>query len=204
MVAHGRDQHTYTDMYTDSESMKKTCDRFFLDLGKNPGTWWLSALRLREAADTLRNACWPKERKHNDLDAAGADFRLGPVYMLLVGMAVEAALKATLVAKQTDLVSAEGISKSLTNHHLVKLWNLAGLGRPGSRQRDSLLDRLENCVVVFGRYPVPKRPDGMNKMMNSSFEGQLHFDQVARLWADLEKHVRKTIPELFNGTIEGP
>jgi len=188
----------YTDMYTDSESMQKTCDRFFLDLGKNPGTWWLSALRLKEGADTLRNACWPKERKHNDLDAAGADFRLGPVYMLLVGMAVEAALKATLVAKKPDLVDAKGISKSLTNHHLAKLWNLAGLSRLGSRHRDSLLDRLENCVVVFGRYPVSKTPDGMEKMANSSFQGQLHFDQVARLWTYLETHVRKTIPELFN------
>jgi hypothetical protein len=39
--------------------------------------------------------------------------------------------------------------------------------------------------------------------LNSSFQGQLHFDQVARLWACLEKHVRKTIPELFNGAGEG-
>jgi hypothetical protein len=152
----------------------------------------------------LRNACWPKERKHHDLNAARADFYLGPVYMLLMGMALEAALKATIVAKKPDLVDAEGISKSLTNHRLANLWNLAGLNRLGSRQRDSLLDRLENCVVIFGRYPVSKTADGMEKMANSSFQGQLHFDQVARLWACLEKHARKTTPELFNGTIEGP
>lgn len=145
-----------------------------------------------------------QECKDHDLDAARADFYLGPVYMLLMGMAVEAALKAILVAKNPDLVDAKGISKSLTNHHLAKLWNLGGLGRLRSRQRDSLLDHLENCVVVFGRYPVSKTPDGMERIANSSFQGQLHFDQVARLWACLEKHVRKTIPELFNGTVEGP
>lgn len=187
-------------MRADSKVTKKMCHSLFRYLGKNPGTWWLSSLRLKEAADTLRNTCWLKERKHHDLDAARADFYIGPVYMLLMGMAVEAALKALLVAPKPDFVDAKGISKSLTNHHLAKLWNLAGLGRLGSRQRDSLLDRLENCVVVFGRYPVPKTPDGMEKMANSSFEGQLHFDQVARLWACLEKYVRKTIPELFNGT----
>jgi len=35
-------------------------------------------------------------------------------------------------------------------------------------------------------------------MMNSSFQGQLHFDQLARLWLRLENHVKKVIPELFN------
>lgn len=190
-------------MRTGSECVKQRCRSLFRYLGKNPGPWWLSSLRLKEAADTLRNTCWAKERKDRDLDAARADFQLGPVYMLLMGMAVEAGLKAILVAKKPDLVDAEGISKSLTNHRLAKLWNLAGLSRLGSRQRDSLLDRLENCVVIFGRYPVSKTPDGMKKMANSSFQGQLHFDQVERLWACLEKHVRKTIPELFNGTVEG-
>jgi len=36
-------------------------------------------------------------------------------------------------------------------------------------------------------------------MMNSSFQGQLHFDLVAGLWERLEKHARRTIPEVFNG-----
>jgi hypothetical protein len=191
-------------MRSGSKPAKKTCHSLFRYLGKNPGTWWLSSLRLKEAADILRNTCWPKERKHDDLDAARADFHLGPVYMLLMGMAVEAALKATLVAQKPDLVDAKGISKSLANHHLAKLWNLAGLGRLRSRQRDSLLDHLENCVVVFGRYPVSKTPDGMEKTASSSFQGQLHFDQVARLWAGLEKHVRKTVAEFFDGAMENP
>ena len=40
--------------------------------------------------------------------------------------------------------------------------------------------------------------------MNSSFQGQLHFDQVTRLWACLEKHAKKAVPELFKETPGGP
>jgi len=115
-----------------------------------------------------------------------------------MGMAVEAALKAVLVKQKPSLVGEKGITESLTNHHLAKLWNIAGLSRVRSRQYDHLLDRLENCLVIFGRYPVPRTADGMKKMMNSSFQGQLHFDQLARLWLRLENHVKKVIPELFN------
>jgi hypothetical protein len=149
----------------------------------------------------LRNNCWPNERKDHDLDAATADFRIGPVYMLLMGMSVEAALKAILVKQKPDLVDAERISASLTNHRLVGLWNRAGLSRVKSRQHDRLLDRLENCLVIFGRYPVSRTAADMQKMMNSSFQGPLHFDQVAQLWARLERHAKKMMPELFNGGV---
>jgi hypothetical protein len=183
--------------------MEETCHCLFDYLGKNPGPWWLSSLRLKEAADTLRNTCWPKERKHDDPEVARADFRVGPVYMLLMGMAVEAGLKAILVAQKPDLVDAGRISESLTNHRLADLWKRGGLSGIRSRQSDRLLDRLENCLVIFGRYPVPRTAESMKKMMNSSFQGQLHFDQLAQLWARLEKHAKKTMPELFNAVTPG-
>ena len=189
-------------MCADSKTTESMYRSLFRYLGKNPGAWWLSSLRLREAADTLRNTCWPKEPRHKDLETARADFRVGPVYMLLMGMAMEAALKAILVARKPDLVDARRISKSLTNHRLADLWNRAGLGRVRSRQRNCLLDRLENCLVIFGRYPVSRTADDMERIMNSSFQGQLHFDQVAGLWACIERYVRRTIPDLFNGAGE--
>lgn len=191
-------------MHTDSKLSEKTCHSLFGYLGKNPGPWWLSSLRLKEAADALRDNCWPKERKQDDVDGATADSHIGPVYMLLMGMAVEAALKAILVAQKPDLVGAGEVSKSLTNHRLADLWNRTGLSRITSRRNDCLLERLENCLVTFGRYPVLRTADGMQRMANSSFQAVLHFDQVAGLWARLEKHVRKTMPELFNGAPESP
>jgi hypothetical protein len=184
-------------MRTDSESMKNMSRSLFRYLGKGPGPWWLSALRLKKAADTLRNTCWPRERRHHDLGAAEADFYVGPVYMLLMGMAVEAALKAILVTQKPDLVGTERILGSLTNHRLAELWGRAGLSRVRSRQHDRLLDRLENCLVIFGRYPVPKKADDMEKITNSSFQGQLHFDQLTQLWGRLEHHAKKMMPELF-------
>lgn len=190
-------------MRTEPELGEETCRALFQYLGQNPGPWWLSSLRLKEAADTLRDNCWPDKRKHHDLDAAEADFRIGPVYMLLMGMAVEAALKAILVAKKPDLVGPDKV-KTIGHHKLRELWNLAGLGQVRCRQEDSLLDRLENCVVIFGRYPVPKRASDMEKMMNSSFQGQLYFEQVARLWARLERDAKKTVPDLFDETTEKP
>lgn len=189
-------------MHTDSELSEETCHSLFGYLGKNPGPWWFSSLKLKEAADTLHKTCWPDKRKHHDIDAATADSRIGPVYMLLMGMAVEAALKAILVAKNPHLIGNGKIDTSIANHHLRKLWDLAGLGKVHCKQEDSLLDRLENCLVIFGRYPVPRNALNMKKMLNSSFQGQLHFEQVARLWARLEKHAKKTIPDLFNEATE--
>ncbi len=191
-------------MQTNPELGEETCRSLFGYLGKHPGPWWLSSLRLKEAADALRDNCWPRERQHHDVDAATADFRTGPVYMLLMGMAVEAALKTILVAEDPNLVGMEKISNTIGNHRLRKLWNLTGLGKVQSQQTDSLLDRLENCLVIFGRYPVSKKAGDMEKMLNSSFQGQLHFDQVAGLWTRLEKHVKGTIPELFDETTQAP
>lgn len=191
-------------MHTDSELSKETCHSLFGYLGKYPGPWWLSSLRLKEAADALRINCWPDKREHHDVDAATADFHIGPVYMLLMGMAVEAALKAILVAKDRDLVGEEKIDGSIGNHHPRKLWKLTGLGKIPCPQEDALLDRLENCAVIFGRYPVSRKASDMKKMTNSSFQGQLHFNHVAGLWAVVEQHAKEIVPELFNETTEEP
>jgi len=185
-------------MFRDQESRKNDCRSLFRYLGANPGTWWLSSTRLKGAADALRDTCWPKDRKHHDLKAATADYRIGPVYMLLMGMAVEAALKAIMVAQNPKLIEQQRISKDFdfATHHLKDLWAWAGLRKVKCRQHDSLLDRLENFVVTFGRYPVSKTSRDMDTMIGSSFHGEPDFDKVTRLWVFLEKHVRKAVPTL--------
>jgi len=185
-------------MSTDSESMGESCNLLFSYLGENPGTWWLSSSRLKQAADTLRDNCWPEKRKHRDLKTATADFRFGPVYMLLMGMAIEAALKAVLVAEHPELIEPQGISKTLATHHLRDLWARAGLARPNSQQRDSLLGRLESFVVIFGRYPVPKSERSMDRAKGSCFHADPDFDDVTRLWVSLENQMKKALPEAFN------
>lgn len=184
-------------MLIDQESRKKICRSLFSYLGENPGTWWLSSSRLKESADTLRDTCWPKEKKHHDLNAVMADSRIGPVYMLLMGMAIEDALKAIIVAIDGECIGGQRISKDFATHHLKDLWGRAGLNKVKSRQRDSLLDRLESFVVTFGRYPVSSTRHNMNTMIGSSFHGEPDFDKVTGLWVFLEKHLKKAIPTLF-------
>jgi len=182
-------------MQADPEPRKKTCRSLFSYLGKNPGTWWLSSSRLKQAADSLRDACWPKEKKYRDLNAATADFRIGPVYMLLMGMAVEDALKAIIVVQDDECIEEEGLSNDFAKHDLRGLCSKAGLRR--YRQDDRLLDRLGSFIVTFGRYPVSRKRCQMDTMIGSSFHGEPDFDNVTRLWVFLEKQLKKAIPTLF-------
>ena len=183
----------------DSRKRKKMCRSLFSYLGKNPGTWWLSSNRLKEAADVLKDTCWSKERKHKDLKTATANFRIGPVYMLLMGMAIEAALKAIMVSQNSKLIEEQRITKdfNFTTHKLKDLWSQTGLSKIKCRQNDSLLDRLENFLVTFGRYPVSTTKHNMDTMIGSSFHEEPDFAEVTRLWVFLEKHLKKTSPELF-------
>lgn len=182
-------------MFRDQESRKNDCRSLFSYLGENPGTWLVSSSALREAADTLRDTCWPKEKKHHDLKAAAADFRIGPVYMLLMGMAVEAALKAIIVAQDDECIQDDVISKDFANHHLKVLWSKARIHK--YKRDDPLLDRLESFVTTFGRYPVSRTKKSMNTMIGSSFHGDPDFHKVNRLWTFLEKHLKKRVPTLF-------
>ena len=78
----------------------------FAVLASHPLAWEITADRLKEAADSLRDAHWPTERQDRDARAAVADFQVGPVYMMLIGMAVEALVKGILVAKRPELVTS--------------------------------------------------------------------------------------------------
>ncbi|MEN6576458.1 MAG: hypothetical protein ABFD90_08950 [Phycisphaerales bacterium] len=175
-------------------SSDTSCSSFSY-LGQNPGAWRLSSLRLKEAADVLRQTGWPDERKEHDLEVATADFRLGPVYMLLIGMALEAGLKAILVAQNPALIGEQRISRDITTHRLKVLWDRVRF--PKSRATESVLDRLERFVVAFGRYPVSKAMHDMKSMTGASFHADPDFDEVARLWASLEEQTKEVMPELF-------
>jgi hypothetical protein len=179
-----------SDMSTDEESRKKTCRSLFSYLGRNPGSWWLSSTRLKDAADALRDTCWPKEKKQHDLKAATANFRLGPVYMLLMGMAIEDALKTIIVAQDDECIRKKVLSKDFATHDLKVLWSKAGLNRC---RDERLLGRLQNFVVSFGRYPVSRTEDYMDTMMGSSFHAEPDFDKVTRLWTFLEQHATKVL-----------
>jgi len=116
--------------------------------------------------------------------------------MLLMGMALEAALKAVLVADRPDLITGETIPKNLAHHRLAELWSTAGLRRARGSGRYCPLERLESFLVTFGRYPISRTANGMKKLKGATFNGQIDFAHVERLFAQLAKHVEVKVPQL--------
>jgi len=160
-------------------------------LAKDPQVWLRSAQNLKTATDALRKSLWPKDRKRFGTKAAAADFIYGPVYMLLSGLAIETLLKGIIIAKNPKLVKQQKLSNELTHHKLIELYNKACLVK--SRSRNDLLSRLQNYVENFGRYPVTKTKQDMQKLAKTRFAGQTDPDSIERLWGYLFKQIRSCI-----------
>lgn len=83
------------------------------------------------------------------------DSQLYPVYLLLIGYAVENLIKGIIFSKDPSLIDSNGkLSKAHTNHNLVTLYKAAGLS-PDQDTKD-LLNGLGEYIVWRGRYAVTK------------------------------------------------
>jgi len=158
-------------------------------LSVDPKTWLMSAEHLKSAADALhKSSLWPAKKEPYDQKSAVADFHYGPVYMLLAGLAIETLIKGIIVAKHPDFVRQQKLSGELTNHNLIDLYRTADLMK--SKDTDNLLLRLQNYVVIFGRYPVTKTKQDMQKLTDTLFSGQTDPDRIDRLWNFLVKRIQ--------------
>jgi len=160
-------------------------------LAKDPQVWYRSAQNLKAATDALRKSLWPKNRERFDTKASAADLLYGPVYMLLAGLAIETLLKGIIIAKNPRFVKQQKLSRELTHHKLIELYKKAGLVE--SRHLNNLLSRLQNYVENFGRYPVTKVKQDMQKLVKTRFAGQTDPDRIERLWSDLFQKFRSYI-----------
>ena len=183
----------YGDMISDMREFEKYHRQSFSSLAKDPESWLFMAKNLKNAADALRNSCWPKERCFRDLDAATSDFLTGPVYMLLAGLAVETLIKGIIVGSHRELVEEQKLSTELTHHNLPRLYKKAGLIE--NALQNNLLLRLQNYVENFGRYPVTKTKQEMEKMTQTQFCGDTDFISVDRLWDFLCKKIQNYIED---------
>ena len=159
---------------------------------KNPKAWLCYAENLKHAADVLRDNCWPRQKKSNDLIAAWNDHSYGPVYMLISGLAVETLIKGIIISVNYNLVEKDKLSKELTVHDLVKLFRKTGLIE--CKGYKDLLSRLQNYVENFGRYPVTKLKQDMAKKTNTRF-CRVDLDKVDRLWNRLLGKIQQYITE---------
>jgi len=155
-------------------------------------TWLMSAEHLKTAADALhKSSLWPARGELYDQKSAVADVHYGPVYMLLAGLAIETLIKGIIIAKHPDFVKQQKLSGELTNHNLIDLYQTAGLMK--SNDHYNLLLRLQNYVVIFGRYPVTKTKQDMQKLTDTRFAGQTDPNRIDRLWNFLVKRIQPYI-----------
>jgi hypothetical protein len=151
-------------------------------IAKDPKAWLCYAENLKHAADVLRDNCWPRQRKSDDLIAARNDLFYGPVYMLLSGLAIETLIKGIMVAIDPHLIEQQKQNAKITGHKLVELFRETEITE--CKNDTDLLSRLQNYVENFGRYPVTILKQNMAKRANTRF-CIVDLDKVDRLWKRL-------------------
>jgi len=80
---------------------------------------------------------------------------VGPVFWMLCGMSLELLYKAIIVAKG---------GKAEPSHDLVKLVKAAGIRI--NKDTEHILKILTESIIWYGRYPVPKSHEPMEKLLD--------------------------------------
>ncbi|MFZ5761084.1 MAG: hypothetical protein ACOY32_15830 [Thermodesulfobacteriota bacterium] len=138
----------------------------------SPFFWWLKAWDLYQAALSLMQSykeaseiyfeAMPKKTGRVKLtpQQQEASTRLGfpQVYLFLMGLAFENALKGLLISRDPSLVEdsklSEKISKGSKGHYLLDLFDKAEIRL--SSEEQEFINRLSDSVIWAGRYPAPK------------------------------------------------
>ncbi|OBT27552.1 hypothetical protein A9266_02475 [Vibrio tasmaniensis] len=150
-----------------------------------PTYWFNKSNDLWRSARILWEAINNKE--------SGAAF-CGAQYLMLMGMSIEALIKAHCVAQKLE-------DKDIAHSHdLTKLAKIAGLKM--QKDENNILTILTGYVTWEGRYPTPKREAQFNHhnktynqvAINQSKIGeliveyhndQLDFDNIHKIWSRL-------------------
>lgn len=134
--------------------------------GKDPYFWRESAVTALKSAqllfteyDLARKRVNEATRKLNAGQAALiqredaiSEKQIYPALMMM-GFAIENALKGIIVADDTTLVSSDRVEKNLKTHNLRNLAETADITLDDAEA--GLLEMLEYYVTWSGRYPIP-------------------------------------------------
>ncbi|KFG67124.1 hypothetical protein [Microvirga sp. BSC39] len=150
----------------------------FFKAAQSPGNWFLSAERLRDAAEIILRDQLAEEQPyfaavhkageeaqaaaiHDPSGSADAEITyLPPNYLpaqLLYAYAMENALKGLMVARNPELIVPGSISKRLQSHKLVRLAEAAQFSL--AHQEKLVLLALTHIAEWAGRYPVASTVD---------------------------------------------
>lgn len=128
--------------------------------GNNSRAWYAWVETLTQAGVRVRN---DSEARLPD----GTELMLATngVYAMLLGYAIECALKGLWVGAGNKLVEHGRYVriKGAGNHQLGQLARVVGkaVGRPVSVEELNVLDRLSAFVLFAGRYPIPLNAEQM-------------------------------------------
>jgi hypothetical protein len=144
----------------------------YKQIAKSPQPWYLSANRLKKAADRLKKIYLKAVEKHRKKNISilkvADDLELIMQYALLIGFAFENMLKAKLVSVLPNKVNFKkdktGIMEFNWGTHGHDLWDLAielkkYYSLDLSSQEEEILCYLTLYSLWKGRYPVPKKEE---------------------------------------------
>lgn len=132
--------------------------RLFSNAATEPRAWQASADSLLRAARAMIPLMERDTSVASDPAAVSFDPPVAPVYMLLVGLAVENLAKGVQVARMQAALSGDKLAKDLKTHSLFDL--LKDVGLELDEYDAYLVERLEVFVAWAGRYPIPTRLEG--------------------------------------------
>jgi hypothetical protein len=132
----------------------------FRDGGGDPSSWGYSAEALMRAARGLLPTMEADRRSLDDPTVVtGFEAPVVPIYMLLVGLAIENLAKGIYVARHPTACSSDNLPGELATHKAIEL--LESLDMSLSQAEVSLLERIETFVLWAGRYPIPRKLDDL-------------------------------------------
>ena len=132
----------------------------FREGGGNPSSWLYTAESLMRAARSLLPSMEADARKLADPTVVnGFEIPVTPVYMLLVGLAIENLAKGIYVARHPSVCSSDNLPRELTTHKAIELLESLDVGL--SQAEIGLLERIETFVLWAGRYPIPLKLDDL-------------------------------------------
>jgi hypothetical protein len=132
--------------------------RIYDSAAADPRQWLGYARSLKLAASVLQPHFDSEPETGPPERGKGFKPTVGPIYLLLVGFAIENYAKAMSVIRNPIVVS-NGKLIRLKRHDLLGL--LADFEFALSPDEEELVERLEQFVIWAGRYPVPTKAENV-------------------------------------------
>lgn len=147
--------------------------------GRFVGLWQMRARELFAAAQAVWLA-----GEVNDGTRTGLHTLYRPA-QLLMGLALEVALKGLLVERDPTLVSG-GKIEALKTHALPKLFRMANIPLKDGEEELNLTRKLSDAVEWVARYPIPGNASQLKNPKHGSTDtmirNDLDFERFEALW----------------------